>query len=269
MTLESTNANGAIESKSLLDEGYEPVDGGGQGNKDAAKDGGKDSSSKEAGGEGQDGAAKKEADQAAQAKAAEEKRLLEAKDEDLSDEDKAKKAEIVKAKEAKEKQGAPEKYETFKLPEGLATDTEANEEFCKVAKELNLSQDNAQRVLDLGVKQVQKAVTAVEKAIRDEAAKAFETFTQEWMAETKRMLGSNYQKELAFVSKAIAAPFSPEEAKAFRDIMRNTGAANHPLVVKLLHYYGKRTSEDRVTQQKQGEDRKSDGEIFYPNMVKK
>ena len=47
-----------------------------------------------------------------------------------------------------EKQGAPEKYEDFKMPEGTELDAEVSTAFQGVAKELNLSQDQAQGFLD-------------------------------------------------------------------------------------------------------------------------
>lgn len=47
-----------------------------------------------------------------------------------------------------EKQGAPEKYEDFKMPEGTELDAEVGAAFQGVAKELNLSQEQAQGFLD-------------------------------------------------------------------------------------------------------------------------
>lgn len=45
-------------------------------------------------------------------------------------------------------EGAPEKYEDFKLPEGTAFDSAVAQKFSEVAKELNLSQEKAQSVVD-------------------------------------------------------------------------------------------------------------------------
>src|SRR5882762_10933205 len=44
--------------------------------------------------------------------------------------------------------GAPEKYEDFKLPDGYKMDETASKEVTAMFKELNLSQDQAQKLVD-------------------------------------------------------------------------------------------------------------------------
>ena len=48
-------------------------------------------------------------------------------------------------------QGAPEVYEEFAVEEGAAPDPATVDNFKALAKDLNLSQENAQKVYDLGV----------------------------------------------------------------------------------------------------------------------
>src|SRR6516164_9164013 len=50
-------------------------------------------------------------------------------------------------------QGAPEKYEDFKTPEGFVLDQEAAGEFGALAKKGNLSQSFAQELVDFYIKQ--------------------------------------------------------------------------------------------------------------------
>lgn len=54
----------------------------------------------------------------------------------------------AKADEAKKNEGAPEAYEDFKVPEGMEASKEMVDEFKPVLKELNLSQDKAQALID-------------------------------------------------------------------------------------------------------------------------
>lgn len=71
--------------------------------------------------------------------------------------------ETTKTEEVKA--GAPEKYE-FKAPEGRNFDNEVINTFSEVAKELNLSQESAQKVLDrVGPKMVERQMAELD-AIR-------------------------------------------------------------------------------------------------------
>ena len=75
-------------------------------------------------------------------------------EEETNDEDKTTEADENQKDEAGKKdadkadEGAPEKYEEFKAPEGVALDAEVVKVYSEVAKELNLSQDKAQSVID-------------------------------------------------------------------------------------------------------------------------
>jgi hypothetical protein len=58
-----------------------------------------------------------------------------------------------KPKEEAQPVGAPEKYEDFKLPEGMPVNKEMTEGFKSVAKKLNLTQSQAQDLVDFSAKQ--------------------------------------------------------------------------------------------------------------------
>ena len=73
-----------------------------------------------------------------------------------------------------EKQGAPEKYEDFKMPEGTELDAEVGTAFQGVAKELNLSQDQAQGFLDKMAPVLQKR-----------SAERIAEISNEWMEQSK------------------------------------------------------------------------------------
>src|SRR5258705_2652378 len=70
--------------------------------------------------------------------------------------------------------GAPEKYGDWKLPEGYALDTGVSEDGSKLFKELNLTQDQAQKLVDFysehairSSKEVLDAWTATRKEWRE------------------------------------------------------------------------------------------------------
>ena len=57
-------------------------------------------------------------------------------------------AKSEKDKDKDKKAGAPEKYEAFKVPDGVQVDEAALKEFEPMARGLNLSQEQAQQLVD-------------------------------------------------------------------------------------------------------------------------
>jgi hypothetical protein len=193
-------------------------------------------------------------------KAKEEKRLLEAKDEDLSAEDKTKKAALIKARDdaakAAQAKGAPEKYADFKVPEGIEVNQPMLEEFKTVAKKHNLTQEAAQELIDLQVKHVQ--------GISEGLLSTFNQIKTEWMKEAIQELGADYKKELVYAGKAIDKFGTPE----LRTILNQTGIGNHKELVKFFVKIGKAVSEDKFVDGKQKTGQKSDAELFYGDSMK-
>ena len=189
---------------------------------------------------------------------AENTRLLEAKDEDLNEADKTKKAELVKSNAAvKAAEGAPEKYE-FKPPEGFELNQPLVDKFTPIAKELNLSQDNAQRLVDLYSETVKASV--------EEQAESFKTFVEDLKTETIKELGANYKESLAFAAKSRDRFVSPELAEKLND----SGLANDKDMVKLFITMGKAISEDKPPEGKSGgPSGKTPEEILFPSAGKK
>jgi hypothetical protein len=120
---------------------------------------------------------------------------------------------------------APDKY-NFNLPEG--TPQESVADFAKVAKDLGLSQEAAQKVVDLQISQAAK-----QSATWADAAKVDAEFGGDKLAEN-----------LAVAKKAVEAYGSPE-LKTFLD---KTGLGNNPEVIRFFYRAGKALSEDRVVQ---------------------
>lgn len=137
--------------------------------------------------------------------------------------------------EAKAKQSAPEKYTDFNMAEGTTLDAEVMGEFQGVAKELNLSQDQAQRLVDLAnkmsLKQNSQLATTVEKAKGEwaEAAKADKEFG-----------GDVFDQNLSVAKKAIDAFATPE----LKTLLNESGLGNHPEIIRHFFRVGKAISED-------------------------
>lgn len=165
-------------------------------------------------------------------KTKEEERLLNAKDEDLSAEDKTKKAEIIKAREA-QKAGVPEKYE-IKAPEGMEVDQGMVEAFTPVFKELKLTQEGVQKIADVYAQDQKKKAEAQEAD--------FKKYKDDLYKETIEALGAKYKEQLAFVAK-VRNRFLSEETQ---EALSAAGLSNLKSFVMDLIKIGQLISEDVI-----------------------
>lgn len=128
--------------------------------------------------------------------------------------------------------GAPDTdYGDFTMPEGSTIDTEVMTEFTALAKEMNLSKDGAQKLIDL---QTQFASKQAQSAMDQ-----WKTTTDKWQQDTIQALGKGYKQELAFASKAMNEFLDPSEVQEFKQIMNDTKMGNHPLLNKMMVKMGK------------------------------
>jgi hypothetical protein len=160
-----------------------------------------------------------------------------------------------KPKEPDKPAGAPETYEAFKLPEGTILDEAINTEFKGLAKEANLSQEAAQKFLDLEIKHFQNQNKVV--------AENWNKTTNDWAEQTKKDLGPNFQEELKYAAKFIDQIGGPELGKAVKQFLNQTKMGNHPLFAKLFIAAGKAISEDKLEVGGKGKE-KLDARKMYP-----
>ncbi len=161
-----------------------------------------------------------------------------------------------KKPEGEKPDGAPEQYEDFTAAEGVELDAELTEEFKTLAKDLNLPQDKAQQVVDLGNKlalklaERQQALVVEARTSWANEAKADQEFGGEKLAEN-----------LSVAKKAMDA-FGTPELKA---LLNESGLGNHPEVIRVFYRAGKAISEDRVLTGGGGNTKSDKTRGFYPN----
>lgn len=169
------------------------------------------------------------------------------------DDDKAK-----DAKDDKAKTGAPEKYEDFKMPEGVQVDKAALEQFTPLAKELNLSQDQAQKIVDQYAKLQQDRAGEVVKQWNDRV--------DGWRKATegdKEYGGTALKENLAHATRFRDAFATPE----LRSFLEEYQIGNHPEVVRLFVRAGKAMSEDQFKPgNAQPKDEGDRARRMYPSM---
>lgn len=121
----------------------------------------------------------------------------------------------------------------FELPEGYTLDEEIGNELKEMAKAKNLSAEEAQKFVDLGVK------------MKEKEAEAFNKIQNEWVEQIKAdpMIGGEKLGENIAVAKKAIDAFGTPELKSLLDKSR---FGNHPEVVKFAYQVGKAMSEDRI-----------------------
>jgi hypothetical protein len=135
-----------------------------------------------------------------------------------------------------EQQGAPEAYTDFTLPEGMDMDVEVLGEFKDFAKELNLPQDKAQKIVDFQTKLATKQAEQYQAAVMKQG--------EQWAAAVKNdpeLGGENYEKSVASAVKVIQA-FGDDGLKS---LLNTSGLGNHPALFKFCHRVSQAISEDK------------------------
>lgn len=162
-----------------------------------------------------------------------------------------------KPKDEKDKktEGAPEKYE-FKPAEGQELDSAALEQFEPIARELNLSNEQAQKMVDL-------YGTKILPMVQQQQAEAWQKTTEQWAADVKadkEIGGANLTSNISVAQRALDTFGSPE----LKEYLTASGLGNHPELVKAFVKVGKAMSEDGMVTGKEAGQR-SAAEVLYGN----
>lgn len=148
---------------------------------------------------------------------------------------------------------APEQYADFSIPDGYALG-EIGDEFKSVAKELGLTQEQAQKLIDLDVKRANAQTEAVHRA------------TAEWQAQSKadkEFGGDALEQNVGIAQKALNT-FGTD---ALKTLLQQTGLANHPEVIRAFYRAGKAISEDRFVPSTGSVGAQDPANIMFPNQA--
>ena len=174
-----------------------------------------------------------------------------------TEKDAAAAAEAEKAKADSEKEkpaGAPEKYADFKLPDGMKLDDAAIGEFANVAKELDLTQDKAQKLVDLQAAFAQRNAQS-QIAQFAEQVKAW----GEQAKSDKEYGGEKFDTSVTSARLAVSKFGTPELTKLLND----TGMGSNPEVVRFMVKVGNAMSEDKLHTSSNSATTKSVEEMLY------
>jgi|SRR6185295_5130440 len=155
----------------------------------------------------------------------------------------------------------PEKYE-LKAPEGQTLDQLGLDAFTPVFKELGLTQEQAQKLVDTQFKVTDAALKAAEKTIGDQVAAETATWAKA-CREDKDFGGANFEANAKIANKALAAFGTPE----LREALISSGYANHPAFVRLFWTIGQKLAESTAPSGTTPNAQKTTPErVLYPSM---
>ena len=140
---------------------------------------------------------------------------------------------------------APEAYAEFKAPEGFTINKDAVEAALPVFKELGLTQDQAQKLVDIQ--------TAREAQLAKSAQGDYTAMRQGWqkevLADTNLSAGGKIKPEiLETMGRAIDGLGDPALAKSFRQSLDITGVGDNPAFVKGFLKLAQQVTEGRPVQ---------------------
>lgn len=151
-------------------------------------------------------------------------------------------------------QGAPEAYE-FKPAEGKEFDPTVLKAYSEVAKELNLSQENAQKLID----KISPELAAQQQRVLTEAR-------TQWVNDTKadtEIGGTNIAENIALANKTFTDFGTP----ALHKLLDETGLGDHPEMIRWAHRVGKAISEDGFVAGKGSNAETDPAKKMFPSMA--
>lgn len=132
-------------------------------------------------------------------------------------------------------QTPPDTYADFSLPEGMPLDDALLTEATPLFKELGLTQEQAQKLVDFQAKQVQ--------ASSQSQVDAFNQLMDDWTEKSKNdseFGGDKFEESIAVARSAIDKFGTPE----LKQLLEEHGVGNHPELIRFMVKVGKLTAED-------------------------
>lgn len=152
---------------------------------------------------------------------------------------------------------APEAYD-FKAPEGVESlDAKLVEAFSPLAKKLDLTNEQAQELVNLAPQ--------IQQRLAEQQAEAWGKQLEAWVGEVKAdkdIGGDNLPASMASAQKVMQQFGTPE----LKEALEQTGMGNHPELVRLFVKVGKAISEDGIVAGVSGGGTQSMAQRMFPNM---
>lgn len=132
-------------------------------------------------------------------------------------------------------QTTPDTYADFALPDGVTVDESLLAKATPIFRELGLTQEQAQKLVDLQAEQVQ--------ASSQSQVDAFNQLMTDWREKSindKEFGGDKFEENIKVAKSAIDKFGTPE----LKQLLEEHGVGNHPEVIRFMVKVGKLTAED-------------------------
>lgn len=129
----------------------------------------------------------------------------------------------------------PETYDLASvIPEGFELNQERMDSFTAVAKEAGLSQENASKLAAYGIQLMQESAQAVQQE--------FVSRVNTWGEQAKTELGAEFNNTVRLAASGIEV--MEKQIPELRTMLNETGAGNHPVMIKAMAMVGKLVAEE-------------------------
>lgn len=165
-------------------------------------------------------------------------------------------------------EGAPEAY-ALTAPEGFTLDAESLAVAEPIFKELNLSNDQAQKLMPVAAEFAKRIQTAGQQQVLSQVVAQRKAWAAEAEADSE-IGGANWTASQGTAAKALDT-LGFEKGSAFRNLLDESGLGNHPDMIRAFVRVGKAISEDSDFVRGDGgaQIKRSREEVLYPDDVKK
>ena len=161
--------------------------------------------------------------------------------------------------------GAPETYDykDVNIPEDLEYDKDMLKEFDALNKETNLSQAQANKYMQFGIRLAQKYNADLPKVL-EQVQQAKITQFKQAMNTDEEIGGGDKAKMAAYLDVADKGyvAFANDEVKA---ALADAGLNYHPAIIKMFHRIGELVGDDKIYQTKAPSGTNDVADILYGN----
>jgi len=159
----------------------------------------------------------------------------------------------TEGQEETEAAGAPEEYGTFDLPDDFDMNQDTLAEYHTFAKENNLTQEQAQRGVDM--------VAKMKQAEMQQWVEQQKSWVEDAKADAE--FGNDKFDESIAVAVKARDSFGTSE---FNEMLDSSGLGNHPEMIRFLHRVGKAISENSVVVGGTTTSQLTREAVLYPSM---
>lgn len=159
---------------------------------------------------------------------------------------------------------APETYDykDVVMPKDMKLDDEIINKFNPIAKELNLSQKGADKLMTLAVELVQRRTADFQNFAKETLNTTIAKYEQ--MLNDDKEIGGNKLDESLRVANVAYEAFADDEVKS---LFEQTGLNKHPAMVKMFLKFGKLCQDDKLHLGSNPPKERTAAD-WYPDMVK-